>query len=221
MQDLGDNPSMATRSYAGVSAAQRRAERRNRLLEATLDVAGSEGYEGLSVSRLCRIAGLNDRYFYEHFADRQAVFDALVERLAAETLAVMTEAIAAAGADSRQVVHSGLSACINLLTGDPRKARVVFVESPAHNSNAHRSQIRDMFITLMRAQAMLQLGGAIPDTLEFDLKFAGIHLFGALMECTTSWLAGDLAISRSELIEHCTRLLLAVTSYTLDPDRGI
>ncbi|WP_157886147.1 TetR/AcrR family transcriptional regulator [Mycobacteroides saopaulense] len=208
---------MATRSYAGMSAAQRRAERRDRLLEATLDVVGSEGYDGLSVARLCRVAGLNDRYFYEHFADRQAAFAALVKRLAAETLAAMIEAVAAAGDDPRQVVRSGLGACINLLTEDPRKARVVFVESPAHNSTAHRSQIREMFITLMRAQAKVQLGGVIPDELEFRLKFAGIHLFGALMECTTSWLAGDMPISRNELIDHCTGLLIAVANYTLGP----
>ncbi|ANA98510.1 TetR/AcrR family transcriptional regulator [Mycobacteroides chelonae] len=208
----------AIRGYGGISADQRRTERRVRLLDAALDMVGSQGYNGLSVSGLCQATGLNDRYFYEHFENRHAIFVALVDELAAQTLAVMTAAIAVAGTDERQVVRAGLGACIDLLTEDPRKARVVFVESPAHNSHRHRTQIRDMFIALMRAQASRISGGALSQDLDHRVTLAGIQLFGALMESVTSWLAGDLAISKNQLIDLSADLLLTVANHALAVD---
>lgn len=205
----------ATRGYNGIPAEQRRDERRARLLDAALDVVGTQGYTRLSASGLCHITGLNDRYFYEHFADRDAIFDAVVDQLARQTLTAMSEAIAAAGTDPEQIARAGLTACIDLLTGDPRKARVVFVEAPAHSSQPHRTQIRDMFIGLLRGHAVSRLGGALPDQLDSKIKFAGVHLFGALMECTTTWLAGDLHMDKAELIEQSVDLLLAVSNHVL------
>lgn len=77
----------ANRSYGRIPAAQRSRARRAQLLEATLDIVGSRGYGALTVSGLCRTTGLNDRYFYEHFANRNAVFMAVVEQIADETMA--------------------------------------------------------------------------------------------------------------------------------------
>ncbi|QCH23965.1 TetR/AcrR family transcriptional regulator [Mycobacteroides salmoniphilum] len=208
----------ATRGYGGIPAEQRRAERRARLLDASLEIVGSQGYNSLSVSGLCQATGLNDRYFYEHFENRHAIFVALVDELAAQTLAAMTAAIAASGSNGRQIVRAGLGACIDLLTGDPRKARVVFVESPAHNSHQHRTQIRGMFIALMRAQADRMASEALSRDREHRVTLAGVQLFGALMESVTSWLAGDLAIGKEQLIDLSADLLLTVTNHVLAVD---
>ncbi|WP_165692278.1 TetR/AcrR family transcriptional regulator [Mycobacteroides abscessus] len=206
---------VAGRGYNGIPAEERRSERRTRLLDAALNVVGAHGYSRLSASGLCQMTGLNDRYFYEHFTDRDAIFDALVDQLAGQTLAAMGEAIADAGTDPEQVARAGLTACIDLLTGDPRKARVVFVEAPAHSSRSHRTRVRDLFIGLMRGQAESKLGGALSDELDSKITFAGIHLFGALMECTTSWLAGDLTMDKTELIDQSVDLLLTISNHVL------
>ncbi|OHT68141.1 hypothetical protein BKG70_11745 [Mycobacteroides chelonae] len=219
MQALHHNGYMAAiRGYGGISADQRRTERRARLLDASLEVVGSQGYNSLSVSGLCQTTGLNDRYFYEHFENRHAIFMALVDELATQTLAAMTDAIAASGTDERQVVRAGLGACIDLLTGDPRKARVVFVEAPAHSSHQHRTQVRDMFIALMRAQASRMSSGVLSQDLDQRVTLAGVQLFGALMESVTSWLAGDLAISKNQLIDLSADLLLTVANHALAVD---
>ncbi len=60
-----------------------------------------------------------------------------------------------------------------------------------------------------------QVGGALPDELDGKIRFAGVHLFGALMECTTTWLAGDLPINKAELIHQSVDLLLAVGNHVL------
>ncbi|MGV0771539.1 TetR/AcrR family transcriptional regulator [Mycobacterium syngnathidarum] len=201
------------RSYGGVPAEQRRADRRAALLDAALNVVGTDGFNGLSVSGLCRMTGLNDRYFYEHFDNRNAMFVALVDQLADELFTAMATAFASADTDVHAIVHAGLSALVELIANDPRKARVMFVEAPAHASG-RRQDVRELFITLMRAQAQLRLG-SVDDHVDIRMHFAGVHLFGALLETTTAWLAGELPIGQDELIEQSTDLVVATVEHVL------
>ena len=67
----------ATRAYGGVSAEERRAQRRAALVDAALEVIGTRGFSAMTISGLCKDAGLNDRYFAESFENREAVFSAL------------------------------------------------------------------------------------------------------------------------------------------------
>ena len=79
---------MARRGYDGVTAAQRSADRRARLLQATLELVGDRGYRALTVAALRRSTGLNDRYFYEHFRTCDDIFDALIDELGALSASV-------------------------------------------------------------------------------------------------------------------------------------
>ncbi|MDT7643129.1 MAG: hypothetical protein QOC75_129, partial [Pseudonocardiales bacterium] len=66
------------RPYRGVSADERRTERRQRLVTACLDLVGEGGVSTVTAQAVAERAGLTRRYFYESFADRDAV---LVEAL--------------------------------------------------------------------------------------------------------------------------------------------
>src|SRR4029077_5184552 len=55
------------RAYGGVSAEDRIAARRAKLLDAGLELFGTRGYATTGVKDVCREAGLTDRYFYESF----------------------------------------------------------------------------------------------------------------------------------------------------------
>jgi AcrR family transcriptional regulator len=69
------------RQGAHVSEMQRR-----RLLSAIMEVLGDNGYEGATVGRICKRAGVSRRTFYDLFDDREDCFlDAFelgIERLA-------------------------------------------------------------------------------------------------------------------------------------------
>ncbi|MGZ5402962.1 MAG: TetR/AcrR family transcriptional regulator, partial [Aeromicrobium sp.] len=54
--------------YRGVTAADRAADRRERLFEATLEVWGRDGGPSVTMTRICAEAGLTERYFYENFS---------------------------------------------------------------------------------------------------------------------------------------------------------
>ena len=57
------------RSYGGVSATERKLERRRRLADAALDVMAADEWRSATVEQICSAAGLNKRYFYQGFAD--------------------------------------------------------------------------------------------------------------------------------------------------------
>lgn len=58
---------------------------RERILDALADLAAEEGFEGISTRELAARAGIAERTIYRHFADRQALHDALAERVAARS----------------------------------------------------------------------------------------------------------------------------------------
>ncbi|MEI9930136.1 MAG: TetR family transcriptional regulator [Rhizomicrobium sp.] len=64
----------AKRRYSGRSFEDRRNDRREQLVRATLVVAGRAGLEGTSVAAICAEAGLTPRYFYESYSSRDQVF---------------------------------------------------------------------------------------------------------------------------------------------------
>src|ERR1039458_3042622 len=67
-----DNAAMASvsqppRLYRGISPAERRAQRRERLFDAGVEQFGNQGYAQSSIRSVCAEASLNSRYFYESF----------------------------------------------------------------------------------------------------------------------------------------------------------
>ena len=122
------NPPALTRSYRGQSQEQRRAERRSRLIAGAIAVYGERGYHQATVKAVCDAAGLTERYFYESFANSEAL---LIDSYNAVTYAVLGEILRAgdvAGrgrvARSRAMLHAYFAA----LQREPQSARVFLVE---------------------------------------------------------------------------------------------
>src|SRR2546421_10541252 len=61
------------RNYAGLSAEERRLARRERLIEGAIRAYGELGYRNTTVKAVCEAAGLTERYFYESFANSEAL----------------------------------------------------------------------------------------------------------------------------------------------------
>ena len=59
-------------------------ERRRQLLELGADLFARHGYEGLSMSRIAREAGISKALLYHYFPSKQAYFAATLEQAAAE-----------------------------------------------------------------------------------------------------------------------------------------
>ncbi|WP_026918097.1 TetR/AcrR family transcriptional regulator [Gordonia shandongensis] len=130
----------AGRIYGGVSAADRQKLRRSALVEAGLELFGTEGYPNVSVKKICDEACLTQRYFYESFADRvellAAVYEHCVDIGRSATIAAAADVLGRMEIEGDAVpavaipalAEEALGAFISALVDDPRRARVILIE---------------------------------------------------------------------------------------------
>lgn len=193
----------AQRTYGGVSADERRAQRRAALLAAALEIIGTHGLAKLTVAGLCAQAGLNERYYYESFDSRDAVLSALIDGIAEELAGAIVQAVRTAPRDPRAKAHAAITAGIHLLTDDPRKAKVMLVAGMATPElRARTDQTVRVFARMVAAEGIDFYGiGAAPDA---TIDFRAGYLVGGLVQTLTGWIQGELALSRDELIDQTT-----------------
>jgi AcrR family transcriptional regulator len=188
----------SSRPYRGVKPADRRADRRSRLLAAGLSILGSEsGPEALTVRGVCRLAGISARYFYESFTDRDdfvgGVFDWVIADLAATTQA----AVASAPLDEQ--ARAGMANIVRLIANDPHVGRLLF-----------STELADAVVVRKRGEstalmAMLlgQHAGHALRLPEDDRVRATSHFaVGGVMQTLTAWLSGQVEFSQDELVDQ-------------------
>ncbi|HKS49055.1 MAG TPA: TetR family transcriptional regulator [Amycolatopsis sp.] len=220
-------------TWAGTTLDDRRAARRERLLDAGLDLLGTAGSSATSVRAACRHAKLTERYFYENFADREEFVVAIYERVAAETHQALVDA---APATHRAALPSGgttpgphpgaspqtaleraeaaVTAFVELMVDDPRKGRVLLlapITDPA--LSARGVALLPSFAALIRDHLPAQL-----DETERALTATG--LVGALANLFTAYLSGALPVPRERLIGHCVGMLARAGTPGHEPDRS-
>jgi AcrR family transcriptional regulator len=198
----------ATGRYGGVEASVRIAGRRAALIEAGLELLGTQGWPATTVRAVCAQANLTPRYFYESFKDLDslllAVFDGIAGDAAAEVLAAVTEA----PQDARAKAHAAIAAFVDFLTRDPRRARVLFIEAMGAEALARRrfATVR-MFAALVAQQARSFY--RLTDDPDPLVELTALMLAGGLAESLLAWLDGTLELSREQLLEHCSDLFVA------------
>jgi AcrR family transcriptional regulator len=196
-----------TGRYGGVDAADRQAERRARLLGAALELLGTEGWQAATVRAICAGAKLTPRYFYESFTDRDQLLIALFDEIAQEAAAAVLDAVSGAPAEARAKAHAAISAFVELVTDDPRKARVLFVEAMGSEPLARRRfETLRMFAQLVGAQARDFYG--MDDVADPFVEESALMLVGGLAEILLAWLDGIIHVTREQLIEDCTALFV-------------
>ncbi|MDX6742468.1 TetR/AcrR family transcriptional regulator [Actinocorallia sp. A-T 12471] len=199
-----------TRPYRGVPAEERRAQRRAALMEAGLELLGTRGWAATTVRGVCSLAGLNDRYFYENFADRDTLLLAIVDEQAALGTARILEAAEDVTAHLPELARASVTATVDFLTSDPRLAHVLGHEFPANPLlQQRRGEIIENLATLFAKRTRYLLGETpLSDT---DLALTSFTLTSGLWDLIAAWLRGDVPIDRDHLIDYTVALLLTVT----------
>jgi len=147
---------VARRTYGGRSAADRRAERRERLLEAGLQLFGTEGYAASSIEKLCTHAGVSTRNFYEEFHAREDLLIALHARANEKTYRAVTTAVEnRCDAALAERVELCIRTFINTMASDARLARLAYVEmiGVSNKVEKHRMAWRKKWWDFMVAEA--------------------------------------------------------------------
>ncbi|MFB4268605.1 TetR/AcrR family transcriptional regulator [Nonomuraea sp. GTA35] len=208
------------RPYRGVPAEQRRARRRAALLQAGLDVLGTEGWAAATVRGVCSRAGLNDRYFHESFTDLDALLLAVVDDQAAQVTDLITTVAAQSPRRLRARATAVVSAIVDFLAADPRRARVLAYEFPASPLLQER---RRQIIATLAGIYLGQVGELFEETPlgETDLRMTALTVVSGLWELLSAWLRGDVDTGRDHLVDYIVALLLTTTELAPALDRRL
>jgi AcrR family transcriptional regulator len=170
----------------------------------------------VTVKDVCRQAGLTERYFYEHFTDRAdlliAIFDSVIAAVTRATFAASD----AAGADLEERTRAGLTAFVDALTDDPRRARVQLIEVVGRSDELEKRRFAAMHL-FADYIAAVALELAPRTDLPYPRRRAiALALVGGANHLIIEWVLGDLEMSKDELVE--TLVVLFVTAANVPAD---
>ena len=201
------------RAYGGVSAEQRRERRRAALLDAALDLLTEGGAGAVTKRAVCARARLNDRYFYEHFADRDVLLQAVAGQATTDGIAAVLTATLAAGPELREQVRAAADAALGFLAADPRRQALLLASHSAEPlQRARLSTQRD--IAAAMAAVTRELRPPDPTVSPLDLDMAAYTVVSGTLELVAAWIRGEFPTSRTHLTELIAAGLLAGTAIT-------
>jgi AcrR family transcriptional regulator len=191
------------RPYGGVDAAARLARRRAGLLEAGLELlGGSADPAELTVRGICQQAGVATRYFYESFTDKNefvgAVFDWVVAGLAATTQA------AVAAAPPAEQNRAGIANMVRTVEQDPRVGRLLFSAQVSNSAVVRkRQELGPLFAMLGGQHVEATLNRPASERIKAFAHF----VVGGVGQTISAWLAGDVVLSPSELVDQISAMI--------------
>jgi AcrR family transcriptional regulator len=202
------------RIYGGMTAEQREAGRRARLIDTAIELMGTRGAADTTVTAVCATSGVTSRYFYQHFADRDALLRAVAEQLRTTMQGAIVAAIPEGSLTPDALAQAPIRAMLTMIHNDPRLARILFVESGTEPTLRQlRSELMASFADLVWQQARLHLD--ISDSAVKVGELAAILGVGGVFEVLRRWADGELDYSPDQLVEHCAGLLGSLAGYIL------
>lgn len=170
------------RVYGGLSDEQRRAERRERLVAAGLELFGTQGAAATSIEQLCQVGRVATRSFYEEFGSREELLRAVYRGIIEEAGAAAIRAVADAPMDLEARTRAGVAAYVKHLTDDPRRARVVGLEGRSTPAlQMERTAALHRFGALATERALLPGNG------DAGQRVLALALAGAISEVLADW----------------------------------
>lgn len=199
-----------TRStWAGVPVEDRRALRRQRLLDAAFDLLGGEGEAATTVRAVCRTAKLNPRYFYESFQDLDALLIAVYERTVADMTGGMLAAVQSAGDDPTQQIRAAIDSIVGYVDEDRRRGRVIYTEALGNEAlNRHRLQTGAALVELVERSARERAGGR--GGTEALGRMGAAILVSGFAGLLQSWLDGRVDVPREQFVEDAAAFFLCL-----------
>lgn len=199
------------RSYGGKTPVERSAERRARLIEATIAVLHSSGEARATMTAICAEAGLTERYFYESFAGLDDALLAALDDVCREIMALATAKVAESIDESAEArVHAVMEAFVDWVERMPAKASLAVIHASANpRLRTRRSELLGVFADFVAREAAEFYGAAA-----WPLGRARIHgrvYIAGFAELVASWLNGEVQLTGDELVQTAEGLFAAMS----------
>lgn len=198
------------RSFKGLSLEERQQERREKLIEAGLQIYGTQGFFSVTVRDVCNEAKLTERYFYESFKRSEELFKTIFLRLIEELQKKILAAVMQSQADPRSMIESGLTTLFQSLQDDPRMARILYIDAilvhEMQGSTIHESVAR--FERLIEAVLLLVLPKKPAQDTSLSLLATGLN--GYVTHIAIRWVIGGFKEPREQVLNSCKIAYLAI-----------
>ena len=139
------------RRYRGLSAEERRADQRERLVRAAINEFSKRGYHRTSVEDIVRSAHTSRTAFYAFFDNREAAMYAALQASLRGLLEAVHTNLRTAGPE-QSPIQTGVTAFVGYLVSDPAAGRILVLEGigTSPEVNALRARVRSQVATVVR-----------------------------------------------------------------------
>jgi len=182
-------------------------QRHQRILDAAVQVFSTKGYHGTLVDEIAAEAETSKGGVYFHFPNKQAIFLALLDRLA-HMLRERVEAAVAPQSDPVARAEAALHVVLETFGNHRRLARLFLVEAlgAGPEFNARMIQIRADFAELIKVHLDEAVAQEVIPSL--DTSVAATAWFGAINEVVTHWALAEQPGRLEDAYPTVRRLLL-------------
>ncbi|HEX2590962.1 MAG TPA: TetR/AcrR family transcriptional regulator [Rhizomicrobium sp.] len=193
-------PNALTRNYLGSTPEERQLQRRETLIKAGCDVYAARGYRNATVKAICEQAGLTERYFYESFANNEALFLALFTKVTGEMLDAVRAAGDAVKGPPEKKARAILDAYYRGLEAKPAPARMFVIEASDVSPAAHDIS-RQTFerLTDLLVEAWRGTSAKIDPVVRTGVA-------GAIVHIAREWICGEFAKPVKAVVDGALRV---------------
>lgn len=189
------------RRYGGLSDAQRRAQRRERLFAAGFALFGTQGFATTTIPMLCSQAAVTARHFYEEFDSREAVLRELYDSIADDAIARVRAALRESSSAPYERIRSSNVSYFGYMTEDPRRARIYALESlgVSEELEHHRRAKRELFVKLINPDQASVLA-------PLDSRLLSVAVSGAAQALLLDWVLSAKRPPADTLVDTLTMI---------------
>ena len=196
------------RAYGGISAVDRRAGRRRKLIAGGRKIWGESGIGEVTVRGVCSAAGLTPRYFYEQFANREALLFAVSDHVRDQLLDALVAAGVGDPGSLSDKLRSALGALLDIIAADPNIHRIITGDvTSVPGLTEHRTQILELATESIIRHAPDALGSDQLDPV--GLRRGALFMVGGVNQLIEAWL-DDPRETTAEMAAVCADLCVAV-----------
>ena len=198
--------------HRGLTADQRRSQRRHQLIEAALDTISEQGVSNLRVRAIATRARLNDRYFYESFRDCSELLLATFEDQFTRALAGIMATVNDSPHDLRLRVRAILEFAFDFIDEDPRRSRLLIELQTAEALAGRRQEVINVLTHIMVGQVRALVGDAAGT--DDTIRLTALTVVSGLLELAVQWYRHQIDVRRPDLIDFATALVVTTTDIT-------
>jgi len=170
-------------------------DRREKILTAASRLLADEGPAALKPDRIAAAAGVSRPVVYDHFAGRDSLAAALIERYSAKLLARMEAAFSARGDDFAAALRAGLKSYLDCVQEEGAGLRTL-LGSIGHGADDTRRRVMAAVVAAWTDRIARHTGAPLGDA-----RAAAVSLTASIWALAGLWLDGTISRRRLEHLQ--------------------